>query len=59
MIVHIERDEWWPIFFPVKEKSTDLRTIEMPDELVERYKKANAEFSKVQKLLRQYYDKLL
>lgn len=58
MIVHIEKDEWWPVFSPVKVESIDLDTIEMPDELVERYKKADAEFSEVQRLLREYYDKL-
>ena len=50
----IVRDVWSPMFFPVTDPDEfydDDKLIEVPDELIERYRKASREFGDVQEEL--------
>jgi hypothetical protein len=52
MKVEIEKDEWWPVFVITRDPAG---TIEIPDDLFDRYQAADAAFKAVQDELRDLY----
>ncbi len=61
MIAHIDREESYDfVLYEVSQDSSTYerkRSVEVPDELVERYKKVQHEYREVQKLLRELYER--
>lgn len=54
-LVEIIKDEWYPVFSLWEESKRSDRTVEIPDELWERWVKLESDFEDMQLLLEQYY----
>lgn len=57
MKVHIEQDEWYPVYIPVKDKPGFHWGYEMPDDLMNRWSRVQDEFNAIQEEL-ELHDKI-
>lgn len=55
MKVRIGEDEWYPVFSLHKTDNDNYDTVDIPDELYERYENALAEFEEVQNIISDLY----